>query len=107
MNKPTRSANATTLPPTWSCLRIEHKGKSTRVILDISVSPNAKKTELVGWHDGALRVRLSAPPVDGAANEVLRRWLSEQLQWALELDEAQASAWLASQSVLKSQGDDN
>jgi uncharacterized protein (TIGR00251 family) len=105
-------------------LRIEHKGKATRVILDISVSPNAKKTELVGWHDGALRVRLSAPPVDGAANEALRRWLSEQLQvpqariellrgasgrrkqWALELDEAQVCAWLASQGVLTSQADD-
>lgn len=124
MSKSHQTASAPTPPSAWPCLRIEHKGKATRVILDISVSPNAKKTELVGWHDGALRVRLSAPPVDGAANEALRRWLSEQLQvpqariellrgasgrrkqWALDLDEAQACAWLASQSVLKSQADD-
>lgn len=103
-------------------MRTEHKGKATRVILDISVSPNAKKTELVGWHDGALRVRLSAPPVDGAANEALKRWLSDQLQvpqarielirgassrrkqWALDMGEAQVGAWLALQTVLKITG---
>ncbi len=125
MSKSNKQTSAPTQTPAWPCLRIEHKGKATRVILDISVSPNAKKTELVGWHDGALRVRLSAPPVDGAANDALKRWLSEQLQvpqariellrgasgrrkqWALDLDEAQALAWLAAQSVLKSQGDDN
>lgn len=125
MSKSNKLASAPTQTPAWPCLRIEHKGKATRVILDISVSPNAKKTELVGWHDGALRVRLSAPPVDGAANDALKRWLSEQLQvpqariellrgatgrrkqWALDLDEAQACVWLAAQSVLKSQDDDN
>ncbi|PPE69540.1 DUF167 domain-containing protein [Caldimonas thermodepolymerans] len=47
--------------------------------LDVSVIPNAKRTEVVGLHDGALRVRLHAPPVDGKANEALIRWLAEQL----------------------------
>jgi uncharacterized protein len=125
MSKSAKPVSPLMSPLSWPCMRIEHKGKVTRVILDISVSPNAKKTELVGWHDGALRVRLSAPPVDGAANEALRRWLSEQLQipqariellrgasgrrkqWALAVDEAQACAWLAAQNVLKSQGDDH
>ena len=104
---------------TWPCLRTETKGGQTRVILDVSVSPNAKKTEVVGWHDGAVRIRLSAPPVDGAANEALRRWLSKELnaphasiellrgasgrrkQWALDLNESQVVAWLSSQSALE------
>lgn len=104
---------------TWPCLRTERKGEQTRVILDVSVSPNAKKTELVGWHDGALRIRLSAPPVDGAANEALRKWLSKELnvpqariellrgasgrrkQWALDLSEPMVIAWLSSQSALE------
>nr|WP_259371861.1 DUF167 domain-containing protein [Caldimonas mangrovi] len=47
--------------------------------LDFSVIPNAKRTEIVGLHDGALRVRLQAPPVDGKANEALLRWLAERL----------------------------
>lgn len=54
-------------------------GASAHYIIDVSVSPNAKKTEAVGWHDGALRVRLNAPPVDGAANEALRRWLANEI----------------------------
>ena len=41
--------------------------------------PNAKRTELDGLHDGALRLRLAAPPVDGAANDALVRWVAESL----------------------------
>lgn len=47
--------------------------------LDVSVIPNARRTEVVGLYDGALRVRLHAPPVDGKANEALLRWLAECL----------------------------
>ena len=68
------------------CLRIETSGKgkqlSTRVILDISVSPNAPRTEVTGWHDGALRLRLSAPPVDGAANDALVEFLAAHFDCA-------------------------
>ena len=35
--------------------------------------------EVVGWQDGELRVRLKAPPVNGQANEALRRLLAKQL----------------------------
>lgn len=64
----------------WPCLRLIQTGQSHQHLsLDVSVSPNAKKTEVVGWHDGALRIRLQAPPVDGAANDALRRWLADQI----------------------------
>ena len=43
------------------------------------VQPRASRTELAGPHGGALRVRLTAPPVDGAANEALIRLLAERL----------------------------
>ncbi len=33
----------------------------------------------MGWHGEALKVRLAAPPVDGAANEELLRYLAERL----------------------------
>lgn len=49
------------------------------VVLDISVSPNAKRTEVVGLHDSALRIRLAAQPVDGQANAALLRWLADEL----------------------------
>jgi uncharacterized protein (TIGR00251 family) len=111
--------NSPSTPDTWPCLRVDGKGSKQRVVLDISVSPNAKKTELVGWHDGALRIRLSAPPVDGAANDALRKWLSQELgipqnqiellrgatgrrkQWALDITQTETMAWLARQPTLQ------
>ncbi len=39
------------------------------VSFEVRVQPRSSKTEISGVHDGALRVRLSAPPVDGAANK--------------------------------------
>ncbi|RQP23430.1 DUF167 domain-containing protein [Piscinibacter terrae] len=59
----------------WPCLR----GSDGAVVLDISVVPGAKRTELIGLHDGALRVRLAAPPVDGKANEALIAWIADEL----------------------------
>ena len=40
------------------------------------IQPRAKRTEVVGWHDAAIKVRLRAPPVDGAANDELVRFLA-------------------------------
>lgn len=48
-------------------------------MLDASISPNAKRTQADGLHDGALRVRLAAPPVDGKANQALIDWLAGEL----------------------------
>lgn len=62
--------------PTEPCLR---PLGSTACVLDVSVAPNAKKTEVAGLHDGALRVRLAAPPVDGQANAALVKWLAQEL----------------------------
>ncbi|MBC7701750.1 DUF167 domain-containing protein [Aquabacterium sp.] len=100
------------VPAAWPCLRLEGKAPRQRLIIDLSVSPNAKRTEVVGWHDGALRVRLAAPPVDGAANDALKRWLATELklpqssielvrgatarrkQWALDSTMAHVCGWL-------------
>jgi uncharacterized protein (TIGR00251 family) len=38
------------------------------ILLNIRVVPRASKSEIIGEHDGALRVRIASPPVDGAAN---------------------------------------
>jgi len=47
--------------------------------LAIHVQPRAKHTEIVGWHGDAIKVRLAAPPVDGAANDELVAFLADEL----------------------------
>jgi uncharacterized protein (TIGR00251 family) len=37
----------------------------------------ASRSEIAGEHDGALRVRIAAPPVEGAANRELQRLLAK------------------------------
>ncbi|HJV63122.1 MAG TPA: DUF167 domain-containing protein [Albitalea sp.] len=62
-------------PPRWPCVRPAPDG----AVLDVSVVPGAKRTELIGLHDEALRLRLAAPPIEGRANDALVAWLSGEL----------------------------
>ncbi|MGD0484157.1 MAG: DUF167 domain-containing protein [Gemmatimonadales bacterium] len=45
----------------------------------VHVQPRARRTEAAGMHGDAVKVRLAAPPVDGAANEELIRFVAERL----------------------------
>lgn len=47
------------------------------VLLPVLVAPRASRNAIEGVSDGALRIRLTAPPVDGAANEALCRFLAK------------------------------
>jgi uncharacterized protein (TIGR00251 family) len=47
--------------------------------LSLWVQPGAARTEMVGEHDGCLKLRIAAPPLDGRANEAVRRFFSERL----------------------------
>ena len=49
------------------------------VFLDVRVIPRASRPGLAGTRDGALLVRLSAPPVEGAANAELIQVLAKAL----------------------------
>src|SRR5260363_293581 len=55
------------------------QGLADGVQLCVYVQPNAKATETMGEFNGALKVRLNAPPVDGKANQALCAWLAERL----------------------------
>jgi hypothetical protein len=46
----------------------------------VRLQPRASKNEIAGLHGHALRVRVTAPPVDGLANEALIDFLSRALQ---------------------------
>ena len=49
-------------------------------ILRVHVVPNAKIDGVVGEHDGAMKIKLHAPAVEGKANAALIRFLAEQLE---------------------------
>lgn len=49
------------------------------VVLDLHIQPGAKKTEVVGPHGDALKIRLAAPPVDGKANAALLAFLAAKV----------------------------
>lgn len=49
------------------------------VELSLHIQPRAGRTEVVGPHGDALKIRLAAPPVDGEANEELVRFLAKTL----------------------------
>ena len=45
----------------------------------VQVQPKAARTACVGIHGDALKIRIAAPPVEGAANRELLRFLADQL----------------------------
>ncbi len=58
----------------------EENAKTNTYVLALYCQPGAKKTEVQGEHDGRLKIRLAAPPVEGRANEALILWLSKTLK---------------------------
>ncbi len=50
------------------------------VSFEVRVQPRSSKTEITGVQDGALRVRLTAPPVEGAANIQCIELLSRKMK---------------------------
>lgn len=49
------------------------------VLLTLHVQPNAARTEVVGLHGEALKLRVAAPAVDDKANAELLAFLAERL----------------------------
>lgn len=50
----------------------------TGAVLKVHVQPNAARTECVGIHGDALKIRVAARPLDGAANDALIRFIAAQ-----------------------------
>jgi uncharacterized protein len=98
---------------TWPCL----KPTATGCQLDVAVVPNARRTGVDGFHGGALKLRLAAPPVEGQANARLVAWLADELgcpkravqllrgdtsrrkQLAIALPVEAVAAWLTKQGL--------
>ena len=59
---------------------LELKEKDDAVTIRVRVQPRASRTEIIGEHAGAIKMRIAAPPVDGKANEECRRFLAKLLK---------------------------
>jgi len=45
--------------------------------LQVHIQPNGKKNEVLGEYNGALKIRIHAPPLEGKANEELVKFLAK------------------------------
>ena len=57
----------------------EVREKDGSVTFRVRVQPRASRTELAGEYGDALKLRITAPPVEGKANEECRRFLAKLL----------------------------
>ncbi len=71
----TASRGAPVIPP-W----LQVQGDDLRLM--VLVAPRASRNRIMGIFDNRLKIQLTAPPVDGKANDCLIRFLSESLSVA-------------------------
>ena len=74
--------SATTFRP-HQASSVYHSLMAQETYLQVRVTPRSSSDEIVGWREGVLVVRLRAPPVEGQANEALRRFLARRLDLIL------------------------
>jgi uncharacterized protein (TIGR00251 family) len=56
---------------------IQYSEKNRGLTFAVRIVPRASRTEIAGEYNGALRIRIAAPPVEGAANRELIRLLAK------------------------------
>ncbi|NOY87072.1 MAG: YggU family protein [Deltaproteobacteria bacterium] len=62
--------------------RHEKESGPDNVRIHVRVKPRSSREAIEGWEDGVLVVRLTSPPVEGAANTALVKLVSKTLKIA-------------------------
>lgn len=50
------------------------------ILVEVYVQPKASRNEVAGVHEGRLKVRLTAPPVEGAANKECGKFFAKTFE---------------------------
>jgi len=58
-------------------LSLHYSWQGKDLILRCHLQPKASSDEIVGIHGDRLKLRITAPPIDGKANEHIVKWLSK------------------------------
>jgi uncharacterized protein (TIGR00251 family) len=56
---------------------IWNQDANNSISFEVRVVPRSSKSEIIGEHDGALKIKIASAPVDNAANEELIKLLSK------------------------------
>lgn len=54
--------------------------KDGSLLLRVHIQPKASRTKIIGLYDGALKITVCAPPVDGRANREIVQFLAKKLK---------------------------
>ena len=55
------------------------KKRPDGLLFSVYVQPRSAQNAIIGFHDQTLKIRITAPPVDEAANKMCIRFLAKQL----------------------------
>lgn len=61
-------------------MKLGTESRAGAIRFRVKVQARARRQEIVGVHDGALRVRVTAPPLEGRANQAVVELLAEHLR---------------------------
>jgi len=76
---------------------IEFTEQDDTLIFSVRVIPRSSRSEIIGEYNGALKIKLNAPPVDGAANAELIKLLAKEF----DLSKSQVEILSGNTSKLK------
>jgi len=60
-------------------MTIKITSTASGVCLEVQVQPRSSRNQVVGEQDGRLKIKLTAPPVEGEANQALINFLAQEL----------------------------
>jgi hypothetical protein len=57
---------------------VDSKDESSIITIEVQVQPRSYRDEIIGFQNGRFKIKVTAPPEDGKANEKVREVIAEQ-----------------------------